>query len=82
MDQKKEILIKDPEQLEKKIMDLESNTSYLIYIFGTTKAGAGEEQSIEEKTRELARWWSLLIINEEIISIMRLGEININIIVD
>lgn len=82
MDQKKEILIKDPEQLEKKIMDLESNTSYLIYIFGTTKAGAGEEQSIEEKTRELARWWSLLIINEGIISIMRLGEININIIVD
>ena len=73
MDQKKEILVKDPDQLEKKIMDLESNTSYLIYIYGTTKAGAGEEQSIDEKTREAARGWSLIIINEGTPFIKRSG---------
>ncbi|ESN97947.1 hypothetical protein HELRODRAFT_193153 [Helobdella robusta] len=51
MESKKEVLINDTNKLEKKLMDLKPGKPYLITVYGTTKAGRGSENFIEDRTR-------------------------------
>lgn len=60
MDQSKKITISNIHQTDMKLVDLDADTDYLIYVYASTNAGSGDETYIDDKTNPLSSMFCIL----------------------